>query len=307
LPLRDSIARLVIALLLAVNIYFAATEPCTSAEAVVYQRYASHPILDYWNQPFDPHLGLVYGILARIATRVGGVSELTIRIPAIVGGLLFWLVLANFLPGWAGLLVFVAIAANPWTYRAFSSVSGGALAAGLLAAAAHKSRKNLTATGVLIALAVGADGLVALPAIALVVAIALVLRIEFWRWMDKLVIPSVVLVLFLCPVLLTRERAFPADSQDTGMRQLIHTLMHQPHKDSPLVVGVSHALQPGLFFYRRRYHLDWMVIRASGLNPPPGADINDAFELLTPDDFAATAGGYLHLIEKAPGAVLARQ
>ena len=135
LALRDQVIRAAIVTLLAVNIYYAAIEPCTSAEAVVYQRYASHDLLDLWKSPMDVRFGLVYGVLARFATRLGGVSELTIRIPAVLGGLLFWIALFVFcrkLRGWSAVLVFLAIAANPWTFRAFSTANGMSLAVGLL-------------------------------------------------------------------------------------------------------------------------------------------------------------------------------
>jgi len=135
LALRDQVIRVSILALLAVNLYFATLDPCTSAEAVVYERFASHNLLDLWKSPLDPRLGLIYGALARVATRLGGVSELTIRIPAVVGGLLFWIGVAEFcrrLRGWTAVLVFLTVVANPWTFRAFSTATGAAVAVDVL-------------------------------------------------------------------------------------------------------------------------------------------------------------------------------
>jgi hypothetical protein len=37
--------------------------------------------------------------------------------------------------------------------------------------------------------------------------------------------------------------------------------MKEPRKSAQVGVGVSQPLEPGVFFYRRRYHLDWIHIQ----------------------------------------------
>jgi hypothetical protein len=254
--------------LLAVNVYYAAIEPCTSAEAVVYQRYASRDLLDLWKSPMDVRFGLVYGVLARFATRLGGVSELTIRIPALLGGLLFWIALSVFcrkLRGWSAVLVFFAITGNPWTFRAFSTASGMGLAVGLLATAVLLARSSVGKASVLMGLAVGADALVAIPAIALGTIATTYMKTNIWKCVDEFLLPGLLTGLFLLlPALLVRERPAYAATDDLGTRDLVLSLSKEHHSSGPVRVAASAALEPGLFFYRRRYHLDWIQILPNG-------------------------------------------
>jgi hypothetical protein len=293
LALRDQVIRVSIAALLAVNVYFAAVEPCTSAEAVVYERYASHDLLDLWKSPLDPRLGLVYGVLARIATRLGGVSELTIRIPAILGGLLFWFglwALCRRFRGWMAVGAFLVLAANPWTFRAFSTVNGAALAIGLLAMAA----RNLNIAGLLIGLAIGSDAAVAVPAMAIGVIAAAIVKINVWRLVDEVLLPALLAGSFLLlPALLIRQRPLAASAGDFGTRELMRTRLSQHH--GTLRVSASPSVEPGLFFYRRRYHLDWIQI------VPAGEDA-EFFLLSAPDPMHG-----LRVLETIHGSILASQ
>jgi hypothetical protein len=298
LALRDQIIRVSIGSLLAVNLYFAAVKPCTSAEAVVYERFASHNLLDLWKSPLDPRLGLVYGALARAAARLGGVSELTIRIPAILGGLLFWIGAAEFcrrLRGWTAVLVFLVVAANPWTFRAFSTATGAALAVGFLATAALLVEKNRNAAGLLIGLAFGSDAVVAMPALVVAAfAVAILLRTGVWKCFDELLLPGLLAGLFLLfPVLLIREKPVYASTNDFGTKGLVQLLSRQPRASGSVRVGVSPSLEPGLFFYRRRFHLDWIRI-------VPAHSVAE-FHLLAPSD----AEAQMRVLERTPGATLA--
>ncbi len=263
----------------------------------MYERFASHQLLDLWKSPLDPRLGLVYGALARIATRLGGVSELTIRIPAIVGGLLFWTGLSKFcrrLRGWTAVLAFIALAANPWTIRAFSSATGAALAVGLLATAAGLAEKNRNAAGLLIGLAIGSDAFVALPALLAGALAAAILKVGFWKCVDELLLPGLISGLFLLlPVLLIRERPVAASTNDVGTRSVVQLLAKQPRGSGGVRVAVSPSLEPGLFFYRRRFHLDWIQI----VSVEKEAD----FHLLDP----LTAKPGQRMLERSPGVVLA--
>jgi hypothetical protein len=304
LALRDQVIRVSIAALLAVNIYLAAVEPCTSAEGAVYERFASHTLLDLWKSPLDPRLGVVYGVLARLCTRLLGVSELTIRIPAILGGLLFWIGVAAFsrrLQGWASVVLFLAAAANPWTFRAFSTATGAALALGLLATAARLVEKNRNAAGLLIGLAIGSDAMVALPALIAGAAFASALGTSVWKCIDELLLPGLIAGLFLLlPVLLIREKPTRPGTDDRGTRQLVQLLKgQQPRESGSVRVAVSESLRPGLFFYRRRYHLDWIQIL-------PEQEVAE-FYLLNPSSDSILKSHGLRVLRSTPGASLAAQ
>lgn len=289
-------------MLLTVNVYFAAVEPCTSAEGAVYTRYASHNVLEIWKAPFDPHLGLIYGVLAHVATRVAGVSELTIRTPALFGGILFWIALARlareWLGGWKAVVAFAAIAANPWTFRAFSTARGSALALGFLAMAAWTARKNARRASLLVGLAVGSDAVTALPAIVAGAVAMLFLRTAVWKLIDEVVLPGFLTGLFfLLPALLVRESPFPAATGDHDTRELIHVLMRQPHGAGPILIGASRSIEPGVSFYRRRYHLNWMKV--------DGVDAKNEFYFLSPEDQAIAARMGLNVIQRGSGSLLA--
>jgi hypothetical protein len=303
LALRDQVIHVAIVVLLAVNVYYAAVEPCTSAESVVYQRYASHALLDLWKSPMDVRLGLVYGVLARIATRLGGVSELTIRIPAILGGLLFWTGLSVYcrrLRGWMAVIAFLTIAANPWTYRAFSTATGAALAMGLLSAAAMVARNHLGKASVLAGLAMGADAAVAIPAMFAGAIAAALMKMSFWKWIDELLLPGLLAGLFLLlPALLIREQPVTAATNDAGTRDLVLSLLRQHQGAEVVRVAASSPVSPGLFFYRRRYHLDWIQIVP---------DLQDAdYYLFTANESSLIAKHGLRVSESAQGAVIARR
>ncbi len=280
------------------NIYFAATQPATSAEGAVYERFASHDLLDMWKSPLDPRLGLVYGVLARFSTRTAGVSELTIRIPAILGGLLFWFGLASFcrkLDGWPALFAFLLIAANPWTYRAFSSANGAALAAGLILTALRIVRRRPENASLLMGLAIGSDAVVAGAGMAAFAIGVAILRRDAWKWIDECLLPGLVLGLFvLLPALLVRDRPIAVSHDDLGMRQLVRNIQHS---DAAVPVAPSPQLEPGLFFYRRRYHLDWIHIVRPG---------EPAAYFLLPESERSTAEKRgLRVLQTAPGILLA--
>lgn len=210
----------------------------------------------------DPSLGLVYGVLARVSTRTFGVSELTIRIPSIIGGLLFWTGLSYFcrrlVPGWFAVAAFAAISANPWTCRAFSTVHGAALAAGLLMVAARLVPNHIPAATFTAGLAIGSDARFAVPVLAAGSLVVPFLKVGFWKWVDELLLPCLIPGIFLLlPGLLVRERPTVSSTDDRGTRDLVRTI---PRQSGPVLVGTSKSIEAGVFFYRRRYHLDWMRI-----------------------------------------------
>lgn len=64
-----------------------------------------------------------------------------------------------------------------------------------------------------------------------------------------------------------------------------------------MLVGASSSIRPGLFFYRRRYHLDW--IRIEPLSPANSFDVLATSDL----DLARKLG--LSVIQNTDGSILA--
>ena len=75
-----------------VNVYRAATQSITHDEAVTYAWYVAGPISAITDM-IDANNHLLYTILARISVKVFGHSELGLRIPSVVGGLLLFVAL----------------------------------------------------------------------------------------------------------------------------------------------------------------------------------------------------------------------
>src|SRR6202011_197158 len=96
-----SMAALILGLL-GVNLYRAASTPVTSAEAVVYSRYVAKSPYSSWTAKLDMRIGAVYPLLARTVKQVIGVSELSLRLPAVFGALLFWVMAAKLARRWFG-------------------------------------------------------------------------------------------------------------------------------------------------------------------------------------------------------------
>jgi hypothetical protein len=85
-----------------------------------------------------------------------------------------------------------------------------------------------------------------------------------------------------------------ASADDCGTRGLVQLLSKLPRAAGTVRVAVSPSLRPGLFFYRRRYHLDWIQI------VPVQKDA--VFHLIDPSGEAERG---LTVLERGPGAILA--
>ena len=76
-----------LAFLLATNIYRARTQSITVDEAYTYVHFVQTPENPTITGPFNANLNM---LLARISTRVLGASEFTLRLPSVLGGLLYF-------------------------------------------------------------------------------------------------------------------------------------------------------------------------------------------------------------------------
>ena len=77
-------ARAVLAALFAVCVYRAITQSITHDEALTYKFYIVGPISDIFHR-FDPCHHFVNTVLIRLSTGLFGVSELSMRLPALAG------------------------------------------------------------------------------------------------------------------------------------------------------------------------------------------------------------------------------
>ena len=127
--------RLVLAMfaaLIGLGVYRAATNDVTPAEAWNYDRYIGVG----WQESlshFDTNNHVLYGLLVRISTTRMHLTELSLRLPALLGGLLYlWIVFRLcrrwFGSGWLFALGAALLTLNPWVVDSLSEARGYGLA-----------------------------------------------------------------------------------------------------------------------------------------------------------------------------------
>ena len=205
-------------LVFAGNVYRAATQACTADEAFTYNAFASKPIEEILTGPYDANNHVLYSILCRATQRVLGVSELSLRLPSLAGGLLFLisayrLCLLYFGRSRLAFLTFAALACNPFVLDYLSLARGYGLGLGLFFFAmdqiSHDS--GLTYAGFALGLAVAANLIFLVPASALIaVFFYLNRRASLDALLNRLVLPAVVTatVLLLLPLLHAKAEMF---------------------------------------------------------------------------------------------------
>ena len=286
------------AALLAANSYFAAKLPVSSAEAVVYSRYIARPIQETWSGPFHQHIGIPYALLARLAKNLIGVSELALRMPALLAALLYGLVLVRMPLDWrAGALLMLFFLFDP--PYVFVTAGGAALALALCAVALRILPRNPWLSGVFLGLALACYPSWIFCCLALLMAADYAKREASWRVIDHFLLPvALTAAPMLAPMLLIQTKPKPAASDDKATR----ALMRQIPVDRTVTLSVSESIEPGVTFYRRRYHL-------GSIKPikPDGPDAESDFYLLLPKDRNLIHKLALQVVADMGGAVLARK
>lgn len=174
------LSRLLILCLTALNVYRAATLAITTDEAFTYLRSLTVPIPRLW-EDFDANDHVLHTLLCKLSTRWLDSSEFTLRLPALVGGVLYYLAVLRicrglfaetwFLPAMISLLTL-----NPLVLDYCSIARGYGLALALLlwsyihlwrALTEPAHHWPLSLGGVCLALAIAANLSVAFPAATL--------------------------------------------------------------------------------------------------------------------------------------------
>lgn len=191
--------------LLAANVYRAATQSFTTDEALTANLYVETPFRDLLTA-FDACHHVLHTLLMRLSASLLGVSELTLRIPSLLGGASYLaaaLLLARRLLGRGPLFLvaFASLSLDPFLLDFLSAARGYGMAVGLFLWALFfldryfeaASPRLLTAGAVSLALSVAANLVLAVPGVALVAAAAVLLirRGEASRLADHLILPGI--------------------------------------------------------------------------------------------------------------------
>jgi len=176
-----------IAAVFAVNVYRAAHQSITADEAFTWDLYITNP-LNWIFVVYDANNHVLHTLLCRLSVQLLGLSELTMRLPSLAGGLLYLafvyklcrLLFVNF---WTFLLAMAALTLNPFLMDYLSAARGYGMALGFLTAALYlvlrffddgpeaANPNRATVAAVLLGLAISANLVFLFPAIAVAITI----------------------------------------------------------------------------------------------------------------------------------------
>ena len=188
----EAVAIGAVAFLFAVNVYRAWTQSVTIDEARSYNLFIAEPISRMF-AVYDATNHVLQTVLSKISIRVFGLSEFTLRLPTVLGGLLYLVSgyrLSRYLfgRGWLLTLSVLALGLNPAVLDYLSAARGYGLGLGLLMwAFTHlvlyledRDERRLFKAGIGLGLSVAAMLAFLYPAVALAVAVAGILAVEGW-------------------------------------------------------------------------------------------------------------------------------
>jgi len=243
--------------LFSTNTYRAATQSITADEAFTYNNFVWPRVFTSLST-FDANNHLLYTLLAKLSVRWFGLSEFGLRVPSLMGGLLFlvsaWrLVRCLFGRGWFCLFALTAVALNPFVLDYLSAARGYGLALGLFFWGLYLLTRYLTEdydppvrllfrAGLALGLSVIANLFFLVPAVAAASVFSLVAvlgpnpaRFEdrFWHVVDRfwgpaLVPPFVALVVPLTKAGLKDFYYGARSLEEMAYSLVVPSLMHKP-------------------------------------------------------------------------------
>jgi hypothetical protein len=244
--------------LLALAIFFlsawrAAHLSITIDEAFTYNRFASGGFAGVFLSGFDANNHVLHSALAALTTRVFGVSELALRLPALAGAFLFLWVLPGLvrrlLPAavWQQLLALFVLACNPLTLDLLCLARGYSLALGFFAWALDRlfaysdtqERRHLLWMSLALGLSVSSNLTFGYVALATIIA-GCVLAAQRGRWREgwAAVWPALVVCSYVLMLPLSRAEGGSFYFGATTVRSSAETttdafLLHDPEHLGP--------------------------------------------------------------------------
>lgn len=122
---------------LALSIWRAATQSIVHDEAYTYLQHVRGPLIRAFDPAhFDANHHILHTLLCKVSTGVFGLSELSLRLPSLLGGALMlavtWVIGLRVIGGWLGVLTLALLATNPLLLDFMSCARGYGLALALL-------------------------------------------------------------------------------------------------------------------------------------------------------------------------------
>jgi len=173
----------IIACVFAVNLYRAAHQSITADEAFTYDWYIDKP-LDWIFLVYSTNNHVLHTLLCRLSVQLLGLSELSLRLPSLLGGLLYLAFVYKlcrhlFRTPWTFLLAVAALTLNPFIMDFLSVARGYGMALGLFIAALYfvirffddeslaPNANRISGAAILLGLSISAGLVFVFPAVAL--------------------------------------------------------------------------------------------------------------------------------------------
>jgi len=266
-------AHLLLAFVLAASVYRAATQSVTTDEAFSYNLFLSGS----WSRLFggyDAAHHVLYSIFAKISITVFGLSEFTLRLPALAACLLYLAVAyrlcRRLLPdGPLFLLPLALLTLNPHLMDFFSAARGYSLTLALLLLGLDQalgfieapSPSALRRIALILALAVSANLTILVPAAALAALLSLATLLDprlgdrlpargrFWPLIDNLLLPSMLTAFVILILPLTKARPDHFYFGASNPRESLHTLVEMSYFHHPLPAWLAARVPGPAFWY----------------------------------------------------------
>ncbi len=231
-----------IAFLAGTGVYRAATESITADEAFTYNRFVATP-LGVSLTTYDANHHVLNTYLCKISVALFGLSELTMRLPALAGALLFlvslWRLARYALGrGWLCLLAVALAGLNPFVLDYLSAARGYSLALGFffwglflltryLAEDYDPPERVLFRAGVAMGLAVAANLVFLVPAVGAGCAATALLvprRAGVWKLVDRFWGPALVPAFLFWVLPLAHAEASNFYYGARSLQEMVHSL-----------------------------------------------------------------------------------
>lgn len=257
-PLYRLAGLVLAAFVFAVNVYRAANQSITADEAFNYDLYIGSP-LDWLVKVYDASNHVLHTLLCRLSVDLFGLSELTMRLPSLLGGLLYLVFVYKlcaylFKTWWTFLLALSALTLNPFVMDYLSAARGYSMALGLFTTALYLDTRFLDnpsaparydrvgGAALLLGLSISANLIFLFPATALAGTLTVLLladskQAEGWKkrllwiadrvWLRMIVLPVLLLAI---PIAHARPGSFSygvPSLRGTALSLVGRSLFHQ--------------------------------------------------------------------------------
>lgn len=247
----------VVVLLVALNVYRAWAQSVTIDEARNYNLFISEPLSRMF-AVHDAANHVLQTLLSKISIGVFGLSEFTLRLPSVLGGLLYLVScyrLSRYLfgTGWMLTLSVLALGVNPAVLDYLSAARGYGLGLGLLMWAfthlvlyfGDQDERRLFKAGIGLGLSVAATLVFLYPAVALAAIVTGILAIEgrrFWVAVDEFVGPGIITAFVVLVLPLSHAKRADFFYGVSTLTDFVSGLVHMSYYHSPRVWAVGRFL-----------------------------------------------------------------